>query len=171
MTLRGIDGKLRHEGREPSVFHLFQEDTGPVFLLVCWLESWPFEMGGRMALQLQSLAGVLVIPLLAWIISENRAALGITRAMMIVITAIAVQVAIALLFLKMPYAKILFDGLGAAVLALQEATNTGAQLLFGYLAGAQPPFTVDKPEHTFLVAFRVLPMILVLSAIVRVLYF
>ena len=84
-----------------------------------------------MALQLQSLAGVLVIPLLAWIISENRAALGITRAMMIVITAIAVQVAIALLFLKMPYAKILFDGLGAAVLALQEATNTGAQLLFG----------------------------------------
>ncbi len=124
-----------------------------------------------MALQLQSLAGVIIIPLVVWIISENRRSLGPGRALVIAVTAISVQLAIALLFLKMPYATYIFDGLAAAVLSLQKATDTGSQLLFGYLAGGEAPFTPSKPEHAFLVAFRVLPMILVLSAIVRVLYY
>lgn len=124
-----------------------------------------------MTLLLQSIAGILVIPLLAWVISENRAALGTRRALVIAATAIGVQVIIAVAFLKMPYAAYLFDLIGGAVRALQAATNVGAQLLFGYLAGGTAPFKVENQGNLFLVAFQVLPIILVLSAIVRLLYY
>ncbi|MEL7050046.1 MAG: nucleoside transporter C-terminal domain-containing protein, partial [Pseudomonadota bacterium] len=64
-----------------------------------------------------------------------------------------------------------FDGIGSAVLALQAATDQGAQLVFGYLAGGPPPYDAANPQNSFVLAFRILPLILVLSAIVRILYY
>lgn len=118
----------------------------------------------------QGIAGIITIPLLAWLISENRRAHPVHRLAVIVITAIAVQFAIAIFLLKLPQARVFFDVLGQTVFALQSASDKGAQLLFGYLAGGDAPFDATKPENSYLVAFRVLPIILVLSAIVRLLY-
>ncbi len=122
-------------------------------------------------LALQSLAGVILIPLAVWAFCETRELMGPRRAAVIALSAIAVQFLIALLLLKMPFARVVFDALGAGVFALQTATDQGAQLLFGYLAGGAAPFETTDPGNAYLVAFRVLPIILVLSAIVRLLYY
>ncbi len=121
-------------------------------------------------LALQSALGVILIPLFAWSISENRQELGHAGALRLIGTGLLLQFLLVAALLLMPWTKILFDALGQAVLALQRATDAGAQLMFGYLAGGDTPFDATKPQNSFIVAFRVLPMILVLSALVRLLY-
>ena len=122
------------------------------------------------ALALQSLLGVAVIPFVAWLICEDRAQLSTRAALRVILTGLALQFALVVALLLMPWTKTVFDGLGSAVLALQKATDAGAQLMFGYLAGGPAPFDASQPQNAFIVAFRVLPMILVLSALVRLLY-
>ncbi len=123
-----------------------------------------------MELALQGLAGILIIPFLAWLISEDRAHLGARRTLFIILSTILVQVLFALAILNLPAARSVFAILGQGVFALQQATDKGAQFLFGYLAGAESPFEITKPNFASLIAFRVFPIILVLSAIVRLLY-
>ncbi|MCB1514319.1 MAG: nucleoside:proton symporter [Hyphomicrobiaceae bacterium] len=121
--------------------------------------------------QAQALLGLVLIPLLAWAISENRAHLGLRRALIVVAGTLAVQFALALVLLKLPLARQGFEALGAGVLAIQKATETGARFVFGYLAGGPAPFDRSAPQNDFIIAFRVLPVILVLSALVRLLYY
>ena len=123
-----------------------------------------------MELALQGLAGVIIIPLLAWAISENRNYLGVGRTLLVVLGTILVQVLFALAILNLQVARTFFDLLGQGVVALQAATDKGAQLLFGYLAGGEAPFDSKKPSLAVLLAFKIFPIILVLSAIVRLLY-
>ena len=121
--------------------------------------------------ELQSLLGVVVIPLFAWAISESRRDLAARDVMTIIGGGLALQFVFAGLLLAMPWTRELFRVLGAGVLALQKATDAGAMLVFGYLAGGPAPFDIANPQHGFVLAFRVLPMILVLSALVRLLYY
>ncbi len=123
-----------------------------------------------MWLALQSVVGILAIPLIAWALSEERGLLPAKTVLRIVAGALAVQIVIALVLLKLPASRALFEGLAHVVLAVQNATDAGAQLVFGYLAGAPAPFEMTRPENNFVIAARVFPMILVLSAIVRLLY-
>ncbi len=88
----------------------------------------------------------------------------------IVAIALTAQAAIALVLLKVPATRVLFDGIGQGVFALQRATDAGMQLVFGYLAGGPAPFEIKAPQNDFLLAFRGLPLILVLSALVHLLY-
>ncbi|MGI9525374.1 MAG: NupC/NupG family nucleoside CNT transporter [Hyphomicrobiaceae bacterium] len=118
----------------------------------------------------QSMLGIILIPLFVWMISEDRAALGFAGAFRTIATGLVLQFLLVGLLLFMPWTKLVFDALGQIVLALQSATDAGAQLVFGYLAGGPAPFDTTRPNHTFIIAFRVLPMILVLSALVRLLY-
>ncbi len=120
--------------------------------------------------QAQAMTGLVLIPLLAWIMSENRAHLGLRTAASLVLGTIAVQLLLALLLLKVPLARQLFDALGDGVMAVQKATEQGARFVFGYLAGGPAPYAQAEPKHEFIIAFRVLPVILVLSALVRLLY-
>ncbi|MGI9411610.1 MAG: NupC/NupG family nucleoside CNT transporter [Hyphomicrobiaceae bacterium] len=121
-------------------------------------------------LAVQSALGVVLIPLFAWSISENRKELGSGGAVRVIGTGLFLQFLLVAILLLMPWTKSVFDALGQAVLSLQKATDAGAQLMFGYLAGGEAPFEAAKPQNSFIVAFRVLPMILVLSALVRLLY-
>ncbi|HUS95604.1 MAG TPA: nucleoside transporter C-terminal domain-containing protein [Hyphomicrobiaceae bacterium] len=123
-----------------------------------------------MTLALQSALGIILIPALAWAISENRDASAWPERMKIIVAGLFMQFALVGLLLAMPWTRGLFDALGAGVLALQSATDAGARLVFGYLAGGPAPFEQSQPHHGFILAFRVLPMILVLSALVRLLY-
>ncbi|MGF1649939.1 MAG: NupC/NupG family nucleoside CNT transporter [Hyphomicrobiaceae bacterium] len=119
----------------------------------------------------QGLIAVVAIPLIAWLISENRSAIAKRDLAVLVFGTLALQTGLAVALLLMPWTRAVFDGLGNAVLALQAATDAGARLLFGYLAGGPSPFAETDPQHLYIVAFRVLPMILVLSALVRLLYY
>ncbi|MBL8564164.1 MAG: nucleoside:proton symporter [Hyphomicrobiaceae bacterium] len=124
-----------------------------------------------MAVMLQAALGVVLIPIAVWAMSEDRRHLSARRYGAIIAGTLAVQLVLALVLLKLPAARAMFAALGDGVLALQRATEEGARLVFGYLAGGPAPFEPAAPEHGFIIAFRVLPIILVLSALVRLLYF
>lgn len=123
-----------------------------------------------MGLALQSLLGVALIPLIAYAISEDRAQHKGRRTINIVAGGLAAQLVIALVLLKIPHSRYIFDAVGTVVMALQGATAEGMKLVFGYLAGGPAPFESVRPQAEFILAFGALPLILVMSALTRVLY-
>lgn len=123
-----------------------------------------------MLLQLQSLAGLVAFPLLAWALSEDRRAAGGGRLMRLVAVGIAIQIGIAGIMLNVPFVRAAFDWPGRIVEALQGATNAGMRLVFGYLAGGPAPFDAVRPEASFTLAFQALPLILIVSVLSKLLY-
>lgn len=124
-----------------------------------------------MVLAVQSLIGVLAIPALVWALSEDRRAMTLAGWLRWIAAGLGLQVAIAIVLTQLPWTQALFAVLGRGVDGLQAAVDSGARLMFGYLAGGPAPFQATAPENAYLVAFRVLPMILVLGALIRLLYY
>ena len=85
---------------------------------------------------LQGLTGLILIPLLAWLISENRRAFN----WRVPVAGLAMQLILALLLLKLPLFQSLFIQLNKILLGLQQATEAGTSFIFGYLGGAESPF-------------------------------
>jgi CNT family concentrative nucleoside transporter len=56
-----------------------------------------------------------------------------------------------------------------AVNALQKATDAGTGFVFGYLGGGPAPFQVTNPASSFILAFRALPLVLVIGALASLL--
>ncbi|MGI9478938.1 MAG: Na+ dependent nucleoside transporter N-terminal domain-containing protein, partial [Hyphomicrobiaceae bacterium] len=88
----------------------------------------------QLALPLQSALGILIIPLLAWAMSENRTAMASAAGLRFVVGGIALQFLLVVLLLHMPWTRTLFEALASGVVALQAAADKGATLVFGYLA-------------------------------------
>jgi len=115
--------------------------------------------------QLHSALGLLGFVGIAWALSEHR---NKVRPRLL-IAGIISQVVIAAILLKVPFIAAGFAVLSRAIDALQTATEAGTQLVFGYLGGGQAPFDVTRPNATYILAFRALPLILVVSALTEVL--
>jgi CNT family concentrative nucleoside transporter len=75
-----------------------------------------------------------------------------------------------LLLLKLPPAQGLFVAVNEAVLAVQRATEVGTSFVFGYLGGGDAPFETAYPENSFVLAFRALPLVLVIGALSALLF-
>ena len=116
---------------------------------------------------LQSLLGLIVFVAIAWSISEDRHAV-VWRT---VVAGIALQIVLAVLLLKLPVSRVVFQWLGAGVGVLQEATQAGTSFVFGYLGGGTLPFKVEAPASAFILAFQALPLILVVSALTALFYY
>lgn len=114
---------------------------------------------------LQASLGLLVFFGLAWAISENRGAARLRVA----IAGIAAQFVLAALLLKVAPVQAAFSVFGDAVAALQAATDAGTSMVFGYLGGAPLPFEETRAGSSFVLAFRALPLVLVLSALTALL--
>jgi CNT family concentrative nucleoside transporter len=123
-----------------------------------------------MTLQVQSLIGLVTIPLTAWALSERRASLGPARLARLALAGLGLQAAIAGIMLNVAAVRGAFDLAAGLVTALQAATAAGMQLVFGYLAGAPAPFQAVSPQNGFILAFHALPLILVISALTKLLY-
>jgi len=115
---------------------------------------------------MQALAGIAGLLALAWIASEKRAAIP-WRA---VGAGLGLQFALTLLLLKMPGAKAAFLWLNDALLGLEKATQAGTAFVFGYLGGGSLPFAITDPNSSFVLAFRALPIVLVMSALSALLF-
>ena len=83
---------------------------------------------------------------------------------------LALQLVIAAVMLNVAVVRVAFDWAAGLVASLQAATNAGMRLVFGYLAGGPAPFEVVRPETSFILAFHALPLILLISALSRLLY-
>jgi concentrative nucleoside transporter, CNT family len=123
-----------------------------------------------MSLQAQSAIGLVAIPLIAWLISEQRTAIAPARLARLILVGLGLQLAVAGIMLNVPAVRIAFDWAAGLVGALQSATNAGMRLVFGYIAGGPAPFATVRPEHTFILAFQALPLILLISALAKLLY-
>src|SRR5262245_11680034 len=123
-----------------------------------------------MWLQAQSLVGLVAIPLIAWALSERRAAIKPARLVRILIAGVGLQVLIAALMLNVPAARAAFDWADGLVAALQSATSTGMRLVFGYLAGGPAPYETVRTSPSFILAYHALPLIRVISSVSKLLY-
>lgn len=123
-------------------------------------------MPGDLSSALQAVLGIGVLLALAWALSEDRRAVR----QRLVLAGLGIQLLLAWLLLKLPAVKGLFLALNDAVIALQQATEAGTGFVFGYLGGGAAPFVAAYPENAFVLAFRALPLILVISAISALLF-
>ncbi len=123
--------------------------------------TYSFENG-------RSLIGVALIVLTAWLLSENkrRFPVGLT------LGAIGLQAGLVVLLFAAPNSRVVLGALAGAMTGLAEATQAGAQFVFGYLGGGEQPFAPASAgaPAPFLFGFQVLPLILVISALSALLW-
>jgi CNT family concentrative nucleoside transporter len=62
------------------------------------------------------------------------------------------------------------EAANGALSALERATQSGTAFVFGYLGGAPAPFAETNPAASFILAFRALPLVLVISALSALLF-
>jgi CNT family concentrative nucleoside transporter len=116
---------------------------------------------------MHALAGMAGLLALAWAMSENRRAIP-WRA---VIAGMALLLILSVVFLKIPLVKSLFMQLNDVLLVLERATLAGTSLVFGYLGGGPAPFQVSDVNSNFVLAFRALPIVLLISALSALLFY
>jgi CNT family concentrative nucleoside transporter len=115
----------------------------------------------------QSIAGLLTFVGIAWLLSENRKQVKLN----IAVTGIVLQLLVGLILLKIPIFRDLFLLLNHLVLFLEEASTAGTSFVFGYLGGAELPFKEKFPGAGFILAFRALPLVLIISALSALLFY
>src|SRR5258706_6596251 len=117
-------------------------------------------------LVVHSLVGFFLLHALAWALSEDRR----TVAWRPVVAGMLLTFGLGLVLLKAPYAKDVFLALNGALDALEKATRDGTAFVFGFLGGGPLPFAETYPGATFVLAFRALPLVLVVSALSALLF-
>ena len=116
---------------------------------------------------LHAVAGLILFCTIAWLLSENRRAVS----WKLPVAGLGLQLAVAVILLKLPASQDLFVWLNSLVLAIEQATKQGTSLVFGFLGGAPLPFDEKFPGASWILAFRGLPIILVMSALSGLLFY
>lgn len=115
---------------------------------------------------LQPVFGLAFLAAIAWILSEDRSRFPMRWA----IGAFALQIVLAALFLRIGFLRDVLAGAGAGVQALERASRAGSSYMFGYLGGAPLPFDLKPGASTLIIAFEILPIILVTAALAALLW-
>ncbi len=103
---------------------------------------------------------------LAFLLSENRRHIP----WRIVLGGVVLQWLTAVLLIGVPQARAAIMLLNGAVDALQRATDDGTAFLFGYLGGGPLPFAETHPGASLILGFKILPLVLVISALGSLLF-
>src|SRR5436305_6181569 len=121
---------------------------------------------------MRGVLGIFVLLALAWLLGERRRGDCERRIpWRTVVTGLALQAALAVLLIRFPPASHVLLLLNRAALALQRATDQGTAFVFGYLGGGALPFVETSPGSSFILAFKVLPLVLTISALSALLYY
>ncbi|MBY0583441.1 MAG: nucleoside:proton symporter [Sphingomonas sp.] len=116
----------------------------------------------------QGLIGIALLLGLAWALSENR---GLRPSWRWIAGALALQIGIALVVVRVP---LIWSAIGLAnnaVSAVERATRVGSSYMFGYLGGAPLPFALaDGAAPPVVIAFQILPLVIVFSALSALLW-
>lgn len=114
--------------------------------------------------ELQSAFGLVVLFGLAWAVGKRR-----RDAWRVALAGIGLQVALALILLKVPLIADGVASLSHVVAAMERATRAGTSMVFGYIGGGPLPFTESRPGAAFVFAFQALPIVIVTSALTALL--
>ena len=115
----------------------------------------------------QGAVGIGIFVLVAWLMSENRKAIRFRT----VAVGLTLQVVIGYFLIRLPLFREFFLLLNRLVLSLEESTVAGTSFVFGYLGGGELPFDEKFPGAGFILAFRALPLVLVISALSALLFY
>jgi CNT family concentrative nucleoside transporter len=116
---------------------------------------------------LQAIPGFCCLVLVAWVLSEDRRAIPWRT----VGAGFALQIVLALILLHSAPARAAVMLLSRVMDALQRATDAGTGFVFGYLGGGALPFVETHPGASFVLAFKILPLVLVISALSSLLFY
>jgi CNT family concentrative nucleoside transporter len=114
----------------------------------------------------QAAIGIVVILGVAWVLSESKSNLKPRQ----IVMGLLLQIALAVLLLKIPFLKGWVEVANQAVGVIEKSTQSASSFMFGYLSGGEAPFEIVKPGADFIVAFRVLPLVVIMSAISALLF-
>ena len=114
----------------------------------------------------QALLGLPLIIFFAWLTSSNRRHFPLR----LVIAGLLAQVLLASLLLKVPALQNVLMLINQLVIMLEAATQQGTAMVFGFLGGGPSPFQVTGPEHSLVLAFRALPIVIVFAALSALLW-
>jgi len=119
----------------------------------------------------RSLLGIFLFLGIAWLFSERRKKVR----PWVVTWGVGLQLILAAVFVWLPGSRWIFQQLNAAVRILGEATKAGTSFVFGYAGGGKPPFLLDSAAikdgaSTVILAFQLLPLVLVVSALTALLF-
>src|SRR2546427_1527047 len=114
-----------------------------------------------------SLVGFFLLHALAWSLSEDRK----TIVWRPVIAGMLLTFGLGVVLLKAPPVKQAFFALNDALNALEKATREGTAFAFGFLGGGPLPFAETYAGASFVLAFRALPLVLVVSALSALLFY
>lgn len=118
--------------------------------------------------QLQGLIGIALLLLLAWGLSEDRSGRPSWRW---IGAALLLQIGLALLLVRVPFVWSVVTLANGAVSAIEKATLVGSSYMFGYTGGAPLPFALAPGQSApVIIAFQILPLIIVFSALSALLW-
>ncbi|MCA3221015.1 MAG: nucleoside:proton symporter [Burkholderiales bacterium] len=115
---------------------------------------------------LHALFGCAGLLLLCWLLSEQRRAVRWRT----VGSGLALAFALALGLLHLPPLQAALALVNEGANALQHATQAGTAFVFGHLGGGPLPYAETAPGASFVLAFRVLPLVLVVAALSALLF-
>lgn len=118
--------------------------------------------------QMQGLVGVAILTLGAWALSEDRSGRPGFRW---ILGALLLQVVVALMVVRVPFVWSVIGLANHAVAAIEKATLVGSSYMFGYTGGAPAPFVLKEGAASpLIIAFQILPLIIVYSALAALLW-
>jgi CNT family concentrative nucleoside transporter len=116
----------------------------------------------------QGLIGIAAIVMLAWALSEDRKAVPSWRWLA---GAFLLQIALALVIVRVPLVWHLVGYATSAVSAVETATLVGSSYMFGYAGGGDLPFVLKPGARApLIIAFQILPLVIVFSALSALLW-
>jgi CNT family concentrative nucleoside transporter len=116
---------------------------------------------------MQAILGIVVLIACAWAISEQRRKVRVGE----ILLGLCVTFLMAVVMLKVPFLRHVFDVLNRGVSLLEESTRAGTSFVFGYVGGGPLPFDESHPGSAFVLGFQALPIVLVVSALSSLLFY
>jgi len=121
--------------------------------------------------QIQAVFGLIVFITIAIALSEQRR----VPDWRLLVAGLGLQFVFALLVFQIDFIQQILYGINQAVAAIVDATEAGTLFVFGYLGGDPAnvayPFPVENPGATVILAFRVLPLIMIFTVLSAILWY
>jgi concentrative nucleoside transporter, CNT family len=109
----------------------------------------------------QSAVGLIAMLGIAWSLSENRRDVR----WRVVAGGLLLALLLAAALLKVPPLASALSTLNDGLAAIERSLLAGTSLVFGYLGGGATPYEVTDPTASFVLAFRALPLVLIIAAL------
>ncbi|MBA2403368.1 MAG: nucleoside:proton symporter [Bdellovibrionales bacterium] len=116
---------------------------------------------------LQSSLGMMTFIGMTYLLSENRKSIAWKK----VFIGFLIGLLVVVILTKIPFVASFFLWFNKGVSVIDSVTQRASAFVFGYLGGGETPFENVRPQHSFIIAFRVLPLILVVTVLSNILYY